>query len=232
MSGLDGDNSKILETRTYAEVLGTKIETQQNGTWVRCGYVSRVLCTRWEIHPRGKLRKFKNKMLVPGVVDVGGYLIIKPKVGPILESGCRRSRTVSLHRMSLETFYPQPHPSLECDHRDAIRTNYDIFNLRWVSRCLNVTFQNHRGWQRAWRPTLKKWRYRVRFRDKNYPWKYDTQEQARDEYLYIRAVWIRQERERIIKLVMSHNNVSRLSAIRMLNWDHRDDVFFLCELNE
>jgi len=219
-----------VDTRTWADVAKLKIETQKNdppNLWVRCGYVSRTLCNVWEVHPRGKLRWWESKENIPGIEDPGGYLIICRKA-----AGRQRARLLSLHRVALETFYPKPHRNLECDHRDEDRKNYGIRNLRWVTHSLNVAFQKHRGYQRAWRPKLNQWRYRVRFRDRNYPWKLNTSEAARREYLYIRAVWIREERERIIKMVVAHNRVERLEAIRMLNWDKRDDVFFLVELNE
>ena len=222
-------NCNNLEVRTYAEVAKLKIETQKNdppNLWVRCGYVSRTLCRCWEVHPRGKLRWWESKELIPGIEDPGGYLILCRKA-----AGRQRARLLSMHRVCLETFYPKPHRILECDHRDENRKNYDIRNLRWVSHSLNIAFQKHRGWSRMWLKKEQRWKYRARFRDHSYPYR-DTKEQAREEYLYIRAVWIRNERERIIKMVMAHNNVSRIGAIRMLNWDHRDDVFFLVELNE
>ena len=62
MIGTDGENYPKFEKRTYAEVTLSKIETQKNGgpeSWVRCGYVSRVLCKCWEVHPRGRLRWWK-----------------------------------------------------------------------------------------------------------------------------------------------------------------------------
>jgi hypothetical protein len=220
-------NSIERDPRSWADVAKLEIETQKKeplNLWVRCGYVSRALCDVWEVHPRGKLRWWESKDPISGRVDIGGYLVID-------RCWRRRKWTLSLHRVSLETFFPKPHRILECDHRDENRKNYDIRNLRWVSHALNVAFQKHRGLGRMWVKKEQRWKYRARFRDHSYPYR-DTKEQARREYLYIRAVWIREERERIIQMVMSHNGVDRLEAIRMLNWDKRDDVFFLTELNE
>ena len=228
MSTTADDNCPDLETRTYVEALGSKIETQKKypqNLWVRCGYVSRALCRCWEVHPRGKLRWWNSKDFIPGKVDIGGYLVT-------YRTWRKSQRTLSLHRISLETFFPKPHRNLECDHRDENRKNYDIRNLRWVSHSLNIAFQKHRGWGRVWSKKTRRWRYRARFRDRSYAWKHNTPEAAFEEYSYIRRVWIRNERERIIRMVSSHNNCSRLEAIRMLNWDQRDDVFFLTELND
>jgi hypothetical protein len=224
-------NSIERDPRSWADVAKLEIETQKNeprNLWVRCGYVSRALCKDWEVHPRGRLRWWESKVAIPGTADIGGYLVTFRTIGP---KKFKRNKTISLHRISLETFFPKPHRTLECDHRDENRENFDIRNLRWVSHSLNVAFQKHRGWGRMWVKKEQRWKYRARFRDHSYPYR-DTKEQARREYLYVRAVWIREERERIIQLVMAHNGVDRLEAIRMLNWDKRDDVFFLVELNE
>ena len=133
MIGTDGEKSTRFEKRTYAEVALSKIETQKipgPETWVRCGYVSRCLCNCWEVHPRGKLRWFANKNLIPGKEDVGGYIVTH-------RTWRRRCRTLSMHRICLETFFPKPHPILECDHRDDNRKNWDIRNLRWVTHQQN-----------------------------------------------------------------------------------------------
>ena len=224
-------NSIERDTRSWADVAKLEIETQKKeplNLWVRCGYISRTLCRDWEVHPWGKVRWWESKVIIPGRADIGGYLVTYRNVGPKKH---RRAKTFSMHRISLETFYPKPHPTLECDHRDETRTNYDIRNLRWVSHPLNIAFQRHRGIQRMWLKGEQCWKYRARFRSTCYPYRYNK-EAARREYLYVRAVWIWEERQRIIQLVMAHNGVDRLEAIRMLNWDKRDDVFFLVELNE
>ena len=92
---------------------------------------------------------------------------------------------------------------------------------------INITFQKHLGYRTRRYPsgTL----YQPCFRDKNYK-PLRTKGAARDHYLYVRAVWMRKERERIIRMVMEYNSCTRPEAIDMLNWDERDDVDFLHEL--
>ena len=180
----------------------------------------------------GKLRNYRTKKDLPGRVDVGGYIVRfwkggkykKDRSTPWYRTG---NRTLSHHRISLETYKPKPHPSLECDHRDEDRKNYAIRNLRWVSHPLNITFQTHKGYRTRRYPSGTM--YQPCFRDKNYK-PLRTIGAARDQYLYVRAVWIRKERERIIRMVMEHNSCTRPAAIDMLNWDERDDVDFLHEL--
>ena len=197
-----------------------KFGQELHDNWTRCGYIRGILCNRWEIHPSGKLRKYRSKAHLKGTSDVGGY----PVTGRIVFG---RHRVLSMHRISLETYKPKPHPSLECDHRDEVRKNFAIKNLRWVSRALNVTFQTHLGYRTRYYP--KGTMYETCFRDQTFG-PYKTKAQARDQYLYIRAVWMRNERERLIRMVAEWNSCTRSEAIDMLNWDSRDDVDFLHEL--
>ena len=195
--------------------------------WTRCGYVKGLLCNRWEVHPTGKLRKYKSKKKVNGRKDTGGYPTLDWVCRNTYNPSYRRWRKLSLHRIALETYCPKPHPNLECDHRDGTRDNYGIKNLRWVSHALNVSFQEHRGWSMEVRGGRN--RYRTRFRNKYYG-SFNTAIQARDQYLYVLRCWQREERERLILMVMQHNDWTRIQAISALNWDTRDDVDFLREL--
>ena len=201
----------------------SKFGQDDTDEWTRVGYVRGILCNRWEIHPTGKLRKVRSKAPLRGKTDIGGYKVISRWING-------HYRVLSFHRISLETYKPKPHPSLECDHRDEVRKNFAIKNLRWVSRALNIAFQKHLGYHRRdWLNGTTT--YRVRFRTGSWG-TYKTPEAARDRYLYVRAVWMRNERERIIRLVMNYNNYTRDEAIDALNWDIRDDVYFLRELND
>ncbi len=179
--------------------------------WTRCGLVKKLLCNRWEIHPTGKIRKHRTKKLIKPLIDYGGY--------PILVWRSKKKQCIlSLHRISLETFFPKPHPILECDHRDENRKNYAINNLRWVTHSLNISFQKHKGWMAVKNKNYVS--YRSRFRDKSSFFK--TKEEAREYYLTQRALWQKNEREKIISLVMNHNKIPREQAICALNWDERD----------
>ncbi len=196
--------------------------------WTTCGYVSRRFLNYVEVSPKGKIRSRTGEDF-KRYLDIGGYPCIYLK---------RSHGAIAIHRIILETYKPKPHPAVECDHRDGDTGNFALENLRWVTHqggflilispdCLNISFQNHTGYTVRYnkrKPTV----YRVRFRNTCYG-NYKTPQQAREQYLWIKSCWQREERERITKLVMTYHFCSRTEAIDMLNWDKRDDVDFLID---
>ena len=177
--------------------------------WQRCRTLRDVSAYHWEVNPEGYLRWVHSGKPVYQEINAWGY--------PVTKIG---RKTISFHRIQLETFKPQPHPKLECDHRNACKLDFSLPNLRWVTHALNVSFcNNHKGYTQP-SPGV----YRARFRDKRYGW-FRTVLAAREEYFYQKSCWQREERERIISML----SLSRKQAIAALNWDERDDVYFFVD---
>lgn len=172
--------------------------------WKSCGIIREKDCSIWEVHPSGIIRKYKSKLLIKGSLDDGYPRTIVKK------------KSIYLHIVLLETFKPRPHPSLECDHRNGVKTDYSLENLRWVSKRLNESFK----------PTEGCYKQFNKFQVKQagiYYGLFDTAKEAKEEYEYQKAIAQRYERERVIGLVMD-TGLTRQESIEALNWDFRDYV--------
>lgn len=175
--------------------------------WKSCNRVSGCRLTYLECHPAGIIRRSRTKVIVATSM-FGNYPVYSMQ--PCL----------LMHRIMLETYCPKPLSEVECDHRNMDTMDFSLGNLRWVSKSLNLAFRPARGY--TTRVTKKGIvRYIPQFRKKNYP----VQDTALKAFLYHRRVknkFIKQERERLIQLVMA-KGCSREEAKVRLNWDERDE---------
>ncbi len=177
--------------------------------WTRCSYVKGCNLIYLEANPEGMIRNWHTKKVVRGRLDNGGY----PFMTVFLEA-LGKWRRIALHRIMIQTFKPQPWTKLEVDHRDGQKTNYRLDNLRWCTHSLNVSFVEHRGWQ------CQGTTYRARFRGRNWG-RFATAKEAREKYVAEKSRWQKQEREKIIAVVLDSYD-SRKEAVEALNWDARD----------
>ena len=176
--------------------------------WKNCTTVSRLNCSKWECHSDGTVRKRKSKRVICGTFDQDGYLVTKDKC-------------ISIHRVILETFKPRPHVKLECDHRNGLRTDNSLANLRWVTHKLNMLFRSKDIKGYSVRKTKKGvFRYRPHFR-KLHLKTCNTPEEARTKYLTAKKNAIQAEQKMILALLMT-SGLTRARALSNLNWDSRD----------
>ena len=174
--------------------------------WKNCGEIRGKDCSNFEVHPELGIRNYDSKDKVVGII-IKGYpaINIKHRGGWIW---------MPLHIIVMDTLKPRPYKGLEIDHRYGV-LDYRLHALRWVTHPLNISFQEHNGY------SFDRGKYRTRFRNKYYG-SFETAAEARAKYLYIRCVWQRNEREKIIEKLMN-NGKTRTETLIMLNWDDRDE---------
>lgn len=78
-----------------------------------------------------RLTQLRGKVLKPGKMKRGGYLLVA-----LRKDGSSHSKAV--HALVLEAFVGPRPPGLDCCHGDNDRTNNRLDNLRWDSRQGNV----------------------------------------------------------------------------------------------
>lgn len=172
--------------------------------WKNCGIIRGVDCSTWEANHSGIVRNVKTQRVIKGrSVSMYPQTAIKKIY-------------IYLHIVMLETFKPRPISGLECDHRNGVRTDYSLENLRWVSSSLNMSFKPAEGYQKSGNKFQVHHRCIARGTFK-------TKKEAKEEYEYLKAIHQRYERERVLGLVMD-TGLTREESIEALNWDFRDYV--------
>ena len=182
-----------------------KNQKKMKSEFIQCAIVCHRMHRNLEVNKIGEVRSL-GKIIEPQI-NYDGYLWLRDL-----------NHKISFHRIVLETFCPKPLPILECDHRNANPACNLLSNLRWVTRRLNQVFVKARGYCVRKNKTFVS--YQTKFSKKSYG-TFRTPELARARYDEVRNKWIKEERHRIIKLVMARGCTFE-EAMKLLNWDERD----------
>ena len=174
--------------------------------WKTCTIVLTKKFKNWEAHSEGIVRTIETHR----VLEWEWYS----------KYPCVKDTTITMHRIILETFNPQPLRSLECDHRNMTKDDFGLENLRWVSKSLNQAFRPCRGFS-IYAKKDGSLSYIPQFRKKNYT-RVNTADKARKKHIEVKNAWIAEERERITDLVIEKYNCTHQEARERLNWDDRD----------
>jgi hypothetical protein len=88
-----------------------------------------VNCSRYRIDMKGVTEStIGNRKIMKPFIDRRGYI----KVQLINDTG--KQKSMYLHRLLAEAFLPNRNNKEEVDHIDRNTGNYDLSNLRWVTR--------------------------------------------------------------------------------------------------